>query len=229
MKTILITGANRGLGLEFVSQLSKAAHVIACCRAPQEAKELQQFAKKHQNIEIVTLDVTDDDSIQSLAQQLKGNSLDWLINNAGISGEPGITIGKIPRDNFLRVFNTNCVGTLKVSEAFLPHLAQGKDKLIVSISSQMGSISANDQGKSYAYRTSKAALNCAMRAFALDVAEQGIHCLLLHPGWVKTNMGGLEAAIDVQTSVSSMLKVIESHKTSHAEALYSYDGSVIGW
>ncbi|HGK6671991.1 SDR family oxidoreductase [Legionella feeleii] len=231
MKNILITGANRGLGLEFVRQLSELdSYIFAACRLPEQADELQQLAVERKNIVVCQLDLAKDETILALAKKLSNQPLDWLINNAGISGAQGVTVGNIDRDNFLQVLAINCFGALKVADALLPQLGKGTEKLIINISSRMGSISDNQRGRSYAYRTSKAALNCAMRAFALDVANEGIHVMLLHPGWVKTRLGGPDAPIDAQTSVASMLKVIAKHKQhSHAEVLLSYDGSIIDW
>lgn len=231
MKTVLITGSSRGLGLEFARQLSvQGMQVIATCRHPQQAEALKQLAKNRKNLSIAKLDISDDQSILLLARELAGLSLDWIINNAGISGDQGVTVGNIDRVNFLKVFNVNCLSALKVSEAFLPQLEKGQDKLIINLSSILSSISANQRGRSYAYRSSKAALNCAMRSFALDVADLGIKVMLLHPGWVKTDLGGPGGEIDAQTSVAAMLKVVEMYKdTSHADVLRSYDGSTIAF
>jgi len=231
MKTALITGANRGIGLEFVKQLTeRGMQVFACCRAPENAADLQTLAQQHDTIFIHPLDVTQQDHIEHLAQQLANQPIDWLINNAGISGQNGVTIGNIDRDNFLALMNTNCLSVIKVSEAFLPQLEKSKDKLNIVISSRMGSIAENDRGRSYAYRASKTALNSVMRSFAIDAEAQGIKVLLLHPGWVKTNMGGEDALIDAPTSVSGMLKQIDQHKhNAHGEVLRSFDGSTIPW
>lgn len=231
MKTILITGANRGIGLAFVKQLcTEKNYIIATCRTPDEAQELQELANQHQNIVIKKLDVNDDESINKLASSLEDTSIDWLINNAGISGESGVTVGNIARQNFLKVLETNAVSPIKLTDALLDNLSKSQDKLVVCISSRMGSISDNQRGKSYAYRTSKAALNCVMRSFALDVADQGIHVLLLHPGWVQTRMGGDDGALSTDESVRRMLGIIDKHKhDAHAETLFSHDGSTIDW
>lgn len=231
MKTVLITGANRGLGLEFAKQLSaQGMQVIASCRQPEGAGELHALAKDRKNLRLAKLDVSDDGNLLALAKELKNCPLDWLINNAGISGYQGVTLGNIERENFLRVFNINCLSALKVSEVFLPLLEKGQDKLIVNLSSIMGSISDNQRGRSYAYRSSKAALNCAMRSFALDVEHLGIKVMLLNPGWVRTDLGGPDATLAAETSVAAMLKIIEKYKdSSHAEVLRSYDDSTIAW
>ena len=231
MKTVLITGASRGLGLEFTRQLAEQNfQVIATCRQPAKADLLQQLAKSHENIVIAELDISDDSSIAKYCLELGDKAIDWLINNAGIVGEHGVTVGSIYRENFLNVMNVNCMGSLRMSEALIPNLLNGEDKLIVAISSSMGSISADQSGRAYAYRASKAALNSAMRALAVDLDETGIQVLMLNPGWVKTRLGGPEAEIDVEESVTGMLAVIDTKKAdSHAELLYNYNGNIIPW
>jgi short-subunit dehydrogenase len=226
MKTALVTGANKGLGLEFVRQLKmKGYYIFGCCRHPEKATELNDLAD-----EIFQLDVTSDDDIASLQKMLNNRPIDLLVNNAGISGQQGVTIGNVDRQNFLSVLNVNCVSVVKLSDALLPNLLLSENKSILVISSRMGSIADNEHGRSYAYRASKAALNCVMRSFALDVKTMGIHIMLIHPGWVKTDMGGVDGLIDVQTSVEGMIKQAEKHlSTSHAEVLHRFDGGVIAW
>ena len=226
MKTALITGANRGIGLEFVRQLKdKGYYVIGCCRNPAKANELKELAD-----EVIELDVTKDKDITSLKQTLHNKPIDLLVNNAGIGGDQGVTVGNIERKNFLEVLNVNCISVVKLSDALLPNLQLSEDKNILAISSSMGSIADNDRGSSYAYRSSKAALNCAMRSFAIDVEAQGIHVMLIHPGWVKTDLGGPEALINVQTSVAGMLQQAERQLSiSHADQLVRFDGGVIAW
>lgn len=226
MKTALITGANKGIGLEFARQLKNDGYyIIGCCRTPSKANELKQLAD-----ELVPLDVTNDNDIESLKKTLNNRPIDLLINNAGISGMPSVTVGNINRENFIEVFNVNCISVIKLSDALLPNIQASLEKNILVISSIMGSISDNEIGRSYAYRSSKAALNCAMRSFAIDVKDKGIHVMLIHPGWVKTDMGGMNAEIDVQTSVAGMLKQAKKYfLTSHAEKLYRFDGGVISW
>ena len=226
MKTALITGANRGIGLEFVKQLrEKGYYIFGACRHPKDAPELNALAD-----EVFQLDVTNDTHITLLKQHLGNRPIDLLINNAGTSGEQGVTVGNVDRDNFMNVLNTNCISVVKFSDALLPNLEASEDKRILVISSRMGSISDNERGRSYAYRSSKAALNCVMRSFAIDVKDKGIKVMLIHPGWVKTAMGGPDALVDVQTSVSGMLAQAEQYfSESHAEVLRRFDGEVIAW
>jgi len=224
MRYALITGANRGIGLEFVRQLKdKGYYIFGCCRTP--SKELNELAD-----EIIFLEMTNDNDIASLKKTLNNRPIDLLVNNAGTSGMQGVTNGNIDRENFINVLNINCISVVKFSDALLPNLQSSKEKNILVISSRMGSISDNETGRSYAYRASKAALNCVMRSFAIDVRARGINVMLMHPGWVKTDMGGVNALIDVQTSVAGMLTQAEKHLSkSHADILYRFDGEVISW
>lgn len=226
MKTALITGANKGIGLEFVRQLKeKGYYIIGCCRNPAEADNLNELAN-----EVIKLDVTDDNDITSMVKTLNNRPIDLLINNAGTSGEQGVTIGNVNRENFINVLNVNCVSVVKICDALLANIQNSADKSILVISSRMGSISDNEQGRSYAYRSSKAALNCAMRSFAIDVQPTGVHVMLIHPGWVKTDMGGKDALVNVQTSVTGMLEQADKKfSNSHAEVLHRFDGDLIAW
>lgn len=204
---------------------NKGYYIIGCCRNPEKALELHDLAD-----EIIQLDVTNDTEIESLKQTLRNRPIDLLVNNAGISGARGVTIGNIDRENFINLLNINCISVVKLSDALLPNLQSSEEKNILVISSRMSSISDNDSGKSYAYRASKAALNCVMRSFAIDVKDRGVHVMLIHPGWVKTDMGGINALIDVQTSVAGMLKQVDKQLfKSHAEVLHRFDGEVIAW
>lgn len=226
MKTALITGANRGIGLEFARQLKeKGYYIIGCCRTPDKADDLNDLAD-----EVIKLDVTNDDDITSMVETLNNRPIDLLINNAGISGEQGVTVGNVSRENFINVLNVNCISVVKTCDALLSNVQKSEEKNILVISSRMGSISDNEQGRSYAYRSSKSALNCAMRSFAIDVQPTGVHVMLIHPGWVKTNMGGPNALIDVESSINGMLAQVEKNLSkSHAEVLHRFDGELIAW
>lgn len=226
MKTALITGANKGIGLEFCRQLKeKGYYVIGCCRTPSQADDLKGLAN-----EVIQLDVTNKNDINALVKTLNDRPIDLLINNAGISGEQGVTVGNVNRENFMDVLNVNCISVVKISDALLPNVKKSEDKNILVITSQMGSIADNKQGRSYAYRSSKAALNCAMRSFAIDIEAMGVHVMLIHPGWVKTDMGGANALVDTQTSVAGMLQQAEKHfPESHAEVIRRFDGDTVAW
>ncbi len=228
--TILITGANRGLGLTFVEQYAKTgALILACCRSPSEATELQQLAKNHTNIQIHQLDVSSQENIESLANKLN-MPIDILINNAGMLEEKELGLGNLSQEALLKTFLVNSIAPIKITEAFTQHLAKSHRKLLVNISSSMGSISENLSGSYYSYRASKAALNMLMKSAGIDLAPQGIKVLLLHPGWVKTRMGGEQAAIEPSESIAGMCKVIENYNPAPGEVrFYRYNGEIVSW
>jgi NAD(P)-dependent dehydrogenase (short-subunit alcohol dehydrogenase family) len=229
METILITGANRGLGLEFVRQYaSSGATILACCRDPNDANELQALQKQHDNIRIYKLDVSEPTSINALASEIK-EPIDILINNAGmLEKEEGL--GHLSTESFLQTFLVNSVAPIKMTEAFTKQVAKSNRKLIVCISSSMGSIAENSSGGYYSYRSSKAALNMVMKSAAIDLSSQGIKVLLLHPGWVKTRMGGSEATTEPVDSIQGMRKVIESYNPAPGDVIfYRFDGQKVAW
>lgn len=227
---VLITGANRGLGLEFTRQYAHEGwEVLACCRKPEQAKQLNQLTKQYNHLKVYPLDVTDGKQIQQLQTTLQDQPIDVLINNAGIAGQSGITLGNIPVDNFQRVFEVNTIAPVKITEAFLDNIARSQLKKVVVISSKMGSIKDNDSGRSYAYRSSKAALNCVMKSMSIDLKPKQITVILLHPGWVITDMGGDQALISPEQSVSDMRKVIGKISFSQSGRFYSYNGELIPW
>ncbi|MCS5711546.1 SDR family NAD(P)-dependent oxidoreductase [Candidatus Berkiella aquae] len=228
MDTILITGANRGLGLEFVRQYAEnGANVLACCRDLAEASELQALKEQYNNIKLFALDVSNTEQIQSLANELK-EPIDILINNAGMLQKENLQ--DLSVDTLLQTFMVNSIAPIKMAAAFTPHLANSKRKCLVCISSSMGSISENLSGGYYSYRSSKAALNMLMKSAAIDLASQGIKVLLLHPGWVRTRMGGSEATTEAVESIQGMRKVIENYQPAAGEVIfYRYDGGTVKW
>ena len=226
MATVLITGANRGLGLEFCKQYAAEGwQVLACCRNAETAGKLNGM---HQ-VRIFSLDVSDFTQIDNLAAELQDTAIDVLINNAGIYGGPHHGFGQLDYTAWTKTLTINTQAPVKMAEAFLPHLKRGDKKLLVSISSQMGSITDNSSGGSILYRTSKAALNAAMKSIAIDLKDQGIGGLILHPGWVKTDMGGPNALIEAQESVAGMREVIERFTLAQSGSFLKYDGSTLPW
>ena len=193
MKTILITGANRGIGLEFVRQFAEDGwRVLACCRHPDKSDALNKLAAQHPDrVKIHVLDVASHAQIERLAQILSEETIDLLINNAGIY--PASDAGGFGHTNYaewMSAFSINTMAPLKMAEAFVKQIIRGRQKLIVTISSQMGSIEDNSSGGNYLYRSSKTAANMVVKSIAVDLSKQGITAVVLHPGWVKTDMGG---------------------------------------
>lgn len=225
---VLITGANRGLGLEFAKQYAQDGwQVLACCRAPQKASALQALASTHNNIQILALDVADFAQIDALARQLKDYKIDVLISNAGIY--PDSSSHEINTDDWLDAFTINSISPYKVATAFTPQVAKSRLKKIATLTSKMGSIDDNTSGGSYIYRSSKAAANMVMKSLSIDLQPQGISVVTLHPGWVQTDMGGSNALINTQTSVTGMRQVIEHLNLSNTGRFIAYDGQQILW
>jgi len=232
MKRVLITGSNRGLGLEWVRQYAEANwQVIATCRHPAEAHSLQEFASHNANVSVYKLDVTVPPDIEALTRILNGVPLDLLINNAGVYFEKfnADHLGAIHYGDWEETFRVNVLGAIRMTEAFRPHLLHGQAPLVVAITSHMGSISEIASAGSYAYRSSKAALNAAMTGLSHELRGDGIGVLLLHPGWVQTRMGGPGAPLTVTQSVHGMRKRIDQFSLAQSGTFYRFDGSIIPW
>lgn len=229
MKTVLITGANRGLGLEFCRQyLAAGWQVIACCRQPDLATELTQLSTKSTTLRIVTLDVQDHQQIGELALQLQGEVIDVLISNAGVYGDKH-AFGELDYADWQKTMAINVFAGAKLAEVFTPHLAASDLGVFAAISSLMGSMADNGSGGSYVYRSSKAALNAVMKSLAYEYAGQGTGVLIFHPGWVRTDMGGPHGLIDVAESVAGMRQVINDFDLSQTGYFIKYDGSAMPW
>ena len=240
MPTLLITGANRGIGLEFTRQYAADKwDVVACCRAPGKAAALQELAKAHPAIRIETLDVTNGASIAALADKMKDTPIDILLNNAGIysgaggetsaiSGDKSQEFGSLDAAAWEQVLRVNTIAPIMVSEALVPQLQKGMGKKIINITSRMGSLTAMKPG-SIAYRSSKAALNGAMRAIADTAQAIGLTIVNFHPGWVRTDMGSARADLTAEQSVISMRKVISALKSENNGQFLNYDGQIIPW
>ena len=225
---VLITGANRGIGLEFTQQYAQDGwSVLACCRDPEHASALQVLAKAYVNIRILHLDVADFAQIDALALQLKNEKIDVLINNAGVY--PESSLGDADTNAWLDAFKINSIAPLKMATAFTKHIANSELKKIATLSSKMGSMSDNTSGGSYIYRSTKTAVNMVMKSLSIDVQPAGIAVVTLHPGWVLTDMGGSNALIDTKTSVAGLRKVIENLNLSNTGKFIAYDGKEIAW
>ncbi|MGR9053676.1 MAG: SDR family oxidoreductase [Gammaproteobacteria bacterium] len=231
MSTVLITGANRGLGFEFCRQYAADDwRVVACCRDPDGAADLWKLADNYPNITIEPLNIADFASIDELSARMADAKLDVLINNAGVYGDTkGRGFGKLDYSAWSEALQINTLAPVKMAEAFLPQLERGNKRLIASVTSLMGSITDNTSGGCILYRSSKAALNAAMKTLAIDLKARSIGVLLLHPGWVRTDMGGHNALIDAQESVSGMCRVIEHFKPGQSGSFFKYDGKTLPW
>ncbi|MDP6174400.1 MAG: SDR family oxidoreductase [Rhodospirillales bacterium] len=227
MQTVLLTGANRGIGLEFARQYAAEGwRVIATCRAPGGADELNALPGQ---IEVRGLDVSDFQAVDRLARELEGEAIDLLLNNAGISGPRPGHLGNIDYEGWPDVFWTNSLAPLRMAESFLPHIERSGRRLIVSLTSRLGSIGDNSGGGDYLYRSSKAALNSNMKGLAMDLAPRGVTVVVMHPGWVRTDMGGPHAPLEVAESVASIRAVIDGLEPACAGRFLDYDGTEAPW
>ena len=231
MPTVVVTGANRGLGLEFARQYAAAGwQVIATCRAPDAATELQKLAAESGGrVRVLGMNVTDPKSVRSAAAALKGEAIDLLLNNAGVGGPPGQQLGNLDYDAWARVLDTNTLGPMRVVEALRENVARSKLKRIVTITSAMGSIEDNASGGRYAYRSSKAAVNMVMKSLSIDLAPRGITCVVVHPGWVRTDMGGPDGKITPAESVRALRSLIDAIKPEDSGKFFNYDGKPYPW
>lgn len=232
MNTVLITGANRGIGLEFARQYAADGwQVVACCRQPQQAEALNRLADQYQDrFSIHRLDVRELTEIDQLSHKLQDLPIDILINNAGVyphaqNGE----FGHISYDDWMEAFRVNTFAPLKMVEALVEQIACSQLKIVATITSKMGSIVDNQRGGSYIYRSSKAAVNMVVKSLAIDLQPRGIIAVLLHPGWVQTDMGGRGALISTKQSVTGMKSILGRVTHSDTGKFIAYDGQHIPW
>ena len=230
-RSVLVTGANRGLGLEFVRQYAQAGwKTYAACRSPKSAKELKALQDQHAGrITILSLDVTDAASVRTAAEKLRGEPIDLLLNNAGVGSPPAQKIGSLDYAAWSQLLDANVLGPARVVETFVDNVAKGRDKRIVTLTSRMGSIADNSSGGSYAYRSSKAGVNAVMKSFSIDLAPRGITCVVVHPGWVRTDMGGAGGKLAPAESVKSLRALIDGLSPMDSGKFFNVDGEVLPW
>lgn len=221
--TAVITGSNRGIGLEFCKQLKQNGfHVIATCRQSSEALNAL-------DVEVIEgVNVSEPKSLHALAKTLSGRKIDWLINNAGIAN--GIAMDSLDDDNIAsckHMFEVNSLGPLLTTQALIDNLSEGSK--VALITSRMGSIADNDSGGSYGYRMSKAALNAAGKSLAIDLKPQAIAVAILHPGWVKTDMTGHSGLIETDESVSGLIARIKALNLENTGGFWHTNGELLPW
>lgn len=222
----LVTGANRGLGLEFAKQLTaRGDSVIGTARSLDKCAALRALGT---SVRVVELDVTDAASISGLGERVGKDAIDVLINNAGVSSTSK-SVGQMDASELQRVFMVNSVAPMLVTGALLPQLRAGSRKLIVQITSQLGSIANNTGGSTYAYRGSKAALNQMNKCLANELGPEGFRCLAVHPGWVRTDMGGPNAHLSPEESVRAILATMDGAEPNSNGTFVNYDGSPLPW
>ena len=227
MPTVFITGANRGLGFEFAKQYAADGwRVIAACRDPAKAEALSAVEG---DVQVETMDVDDDASVASLSDKLKDEAIDLLINNAGIYGPKHLSAEDMDYEAWGRVLRTNSMSPFRVTMAFLQQVRNSDQKIIATLSSKMGSLNENQDGGEYIYRSSKAALNAALKGLSYDLADAGIRIMLMHPGWASTDMGGPSAPLLPADGVAGLRKVLAGIKDGETGVFYDYNGGELAW
>ncbi|MDF2097049.1 SDR family oxidoreductase [Aquibaculum arenosum] len=226
MPSVVLTGANRGIGLALTRGfLAEGWQVHACCRHPEKATKLRALEG---DLSLHRLEVTDALQVSALARSLADQPVDLLINNAGARGARG-GLGAVDYDDWARVMAVNVMGPLRMAEQFAPLVALSEQRLIVNVSSVMGSIARNSGGDDYLYRSSKAALNMVTRSLAVDLAAQEITVVSVHPGWVSTDMGGASAPLTADSSAADLRRLFERLQPADSGGFFDHDGSVIPW
>jgi len=248
-RSVLITGCNRGIGLELIKQFlqrsAKPQVLMATCRNPDKADDLQALAKEHSSLHVLPLDVTDFDSFEGFTKSVSDlvgadNGLNLLINNAGVLPS-NKTLDTVTPDDMVLAYKTNCIGPMFLTRALLPLLkkavaaSNGDNKMSVTraaaiqMSTAVASIAENSGGQSYAYRCSKSGLNMAMKNLSIDLKEDGILVMAMHPGWVLTEMGGPNAMIDTTTCASTMIDTLYQLGDKDQGSFLRYNNTPIQW
>jgi NAD(P)-dependent dehydrogenase (short-subunit alcohol dehydrogenase family) len=228
VETIIITGANRGIGLELTRQYLQANNtVIATCRNPSSATDLVTLTS-NPNLQVVQLDVTDRQSVDAFCASFKDKVIDVVLNNAGVKGSAHQSLNDMDAESWLAAFNTNTIAPFMLSSMLLKNLKLADRPRIISVSSYMGSISRPGTGL-YAYRSSKAALNKIMQVMANELLAEGIIACPVHPGWVRTDMGGSDADLSVEQSVEGLIAVIDKLSMAQSGRFWNWDGEELPW
>jgi NAD(P)-dependent dehydrogenase (short-subunit alcohol dehydrogenase family) len=222
---VVVTGANRGIGLELVRQLlARGDRVEAACRRPDEAHELHASGARVHGV-----DVSDGASVSGFARALGDAAIDLVINNAGVYGDLRQRLADFDYESATRTFEVNALGALRVSQALLPHLRRGAGKKLAHISSVLGSLSATSAPDNLAYRMSKAALNMVARSIAFELADDRIISIAVHPGWVRTQMGGPEAPTTAGEAADAILARIDAATVSDSGEFMDTRGARCAW
>lgn len=227
MRRVLVTGASRGIGLEFVRQfLERGDHVFAACRDPEGAYNLHDLASDH--LHLLTLDVAEEYSIETSSAVVRSqtDALDLLINNAGVSLDDD-EFGSLNFESLLYTLRVNAVAPLLIAQRYLDLLQRGNDPKIVGITSEHGSLAFKPDGGPFGYSASKAALNMYMRTLAFAIPS--VTSFLLDPGWVRTDMGGSNASLSPERSVSGMMRVIDQTTRRDTGRFLRWDGAEEPW
>lgn len=227
MPTLLVTGANRGLGLELVRGYAGAGWTVhATARDPAAAADLRAVAGA---VEVHPLDIADPDQVAALAAALAGVPIDLMVNNAGVNRTEKTALGEIDHDAWADDFRVNAIAPLRLTEALLDNVTGSDRRTIAFMSSRAGSIASNIAGGRYRYRSTKAALNAVVRSLAIDLLPRGVICVAVHPGWARTDMGGPRAPIDPADSAAALKALFDRLEPHHTGHFLNYDGTELSW
>lgn len=230
MLSVLVTGSSRGIGLEWCRQYAEAGwRVFATCRHPATADPLHELAQTCPRLSVHRLDVSDPESVYALRAELQDEAIDVLVNNAGVYLEKYAPTPALRYDEWLQTLAVNTLGPVRVTEALGDLVARSRRRLVVTLSSHMGSIADIVTPGDTCYRSSKAALNAAMKGLSIALGERGVGVLLLHPGWVKTRMGGWDAPLTPTDSVAAMRALVNAFRMDMSGRFFRYDGTEIPW
>jgi NAD(P)-dependent dehydrogenase (short-subunit alcohol dehydrogenase family) len=230
MRTVLITGANRGIGLEHARRYAeRGITVFAACRDPGAAAELKTLAMRHPGmVTVIGYDATDPGGPSAVRAAIGAAPIDLLFNNAGVDGRGAATLGAIDSTAFMTTLAVNALAPLRLAEALADAVAAFDRRIIANQSSLMGSI-ADSSGGSYAYRASKAALNMITKGLALDLKARGVTVVTMHPGWVRTRMGGPGGKLSVEESAAGQQEVLDRLTPAQSGMFFNYDGKPLPW
>ncbi|HWA01381.1 MAG TPA: SDR family oxidoreductase [Caulobacterales bacterium] len=230
MKSVLITGANRGIGLEHARRYaSRGVSVFAAVRAPEEAEELQGFARGQDGrVTILKYDAAAPDAADRLKRDVGGAAIDLLFANAGVGGRYR-GLDQVDADEIVATFRVNALAPLLLAQALADNVVASARKLMAFQSSLMGSIEDNGSGGAYAYRISKVSLNMIARTISRDLARDGVIAVALHPGWVRTRMGGAGAKLSVEASVEGQQNLLDKLTPAQSGGFFNYDGRELPW
>lgn len=229
-ETILITGANRGIGLELTRIFANNNwQVLACCRHPEQAEQLQKIVNGHGQVRVYALDVSDGGAIERLASGLRHETIDILFNNAGIFGPREQGFGHTDPAAWLQVLRTNVIAPLQMAEALVEQVARSRRKVIAAVGSMLGSLTENTSGGYYVYRTSKTAVHMVMKSLSVDLRERGIISVAFHPGWVRTDMGGPQAPTTPEESATGLFRVLTGLGQKDNGRFLTFEGKELPW
>ena len=231
METILITGANRGIGLELTRQyLKKQTRVLAACRTPETAPSLSDLKQSNpETLQVYPLEVTDEHSVKTLADALRNETIDVLINNAGISGGEHQDLRDMDYSRWALTLAVNTISPFRITVSLLDNLRRSRRPRIITLSSQLGSMLRPTSTGNYAYRSSKSAVNKVMQGLAMDLRPENIIVCPVHPGWVQTDMGGVKADLTVQESASGLIHLIDRLQLSDSGHFLKWNGEEHPW